>query len=199
MNRSKANRQITLSAAENAIQAVGYADLIGLPLNRHLTVSWEHAQCVGRVQDVQGRFLERFCKWVRYHGVVGAYVWSIENGAVLGYHSHIFLHVPSCLLKPFMGKLPDWIDGDVDQSGGTKTYKVTTIKYGCGVMRFNRLKGITRYILKAANDDAAQLLGIIQQPDKAGVVIGKRTGTSENIGRKARNDNQSKRDTPQAA
>lgn len=182
-------RDIKLAAAENAIQAVGYASLIGLTLNRHVTVSWEHAQCVGRTQDIQGKFLERYSKWIRYHGDSGAYVWSIENGAALGYHSHIFLHVPPQYFRPFMAKLPDWIDGDVDQSGGTRTYRVTTIKYGTGMNRLNPLKGVTRYILKAANDETSEMFCIIQRPDKAGVVVGKRIGTSQNIGRKARNEN----------
>ncbi len=188
-----------MASAENAIQAVGFADQIGLSLNRHLTVSWEHAQCVGRVQEIQGRFLERFSKWIRYHGGVPAYCWSIENGQTLGYHSHIFCYVPRRLLKWFRRMVPKWIDGDVDQSGRVQTFKITTIKYGAGVKRLNRLKGVTRYILKAANDDAAEMFSIIQRPDKAGQVVGKRLGTSQNIGRKARNENFTKLHFRQAA
>lgn len=186
MNKAKANHQIKLAWAENIIQATGYADQVGLPLNRHLTIGWEHAQCIGRVQDIQAKFLERFSKWIRYHGGIPAYVWSIENGPVLGYHSHIFCHVSSALLTDFKKMVPRWIDGEPDQSGATKTFKVTTIKYGAGVRRLNRLKGVTRYILKAANDETAELFGIIQEPQKAGVVFGKRLGTSQNIGRAAR-------------
>ena len=119
MNNAKANHQIKLVSAENVIQAAGYADQVGLPLNRHLTISWEHAQCIGRVQDIQARFLERFSKWTRYHGGVPAYVWSMEKGPVLGYHSHIFCHVPSVLLADFKKMIPRWIDGEPDQSGAT--------------------------------------------------------------------------------
>lgn len=187
MNKTKANRQIKLALAENTIQAAGYADQVGLSLNRHLTVSWDHAQCIGRVQDIQSKFLERFSKWIRYHGVIPAYVWSIENGYVLGYHSHIFCHVPADLYRPLKKMVPGWIDGEPDQSGPTKTFDVTTIKYGAGVSRLNRLKGVTKYILKAANDETAELFDIIQQPQKAGIVFGKRVGTSQNIGRAARN------------
>ncbi len=197
MNKAKAARFINLPSAENAIQAVGYADQIGFPLNRHLTVSWEHAQCLGRVQDLQGGLLERYSKWIRYHNSGAAYVWSIENGAVLGYHSHIFVHVPRLLLKGFRKRLPQWIGGNVDQSGPTKTYAITTIKYGGGIRRWNRLKGVTRYILKAANDETAEMFNIIPRPDKAGVVVGKRIGTSQNIGRKARNDNLTRPDVQQ--
>lgn len=194
MNRIKITKNIHLASAENAIQAAGYADSIGLSLNRHLTVSWEHAQCIGRVQDIQGKFLERFSKWIKYHGSIPAYIWAIENGRALGYHSHIFCHAPQKLFKGFKSMVPRWIIGEVDQSGPLKTIKITTIKYGAGVYRLNRLKGVTRYILKAANDDTAQILNIYQHPDKAGVVMGKRLGTSQNIGRRARNDNFSKPD-----
>lgn len=194
MNKRKARRQINLVSAENAIQAVGYADQIGLFLNRHMTISWEHAQCIGRVQDIQGVFLERFSKWIRYHGGIPAYIWSIENGPVLGHHSHIFCHVPLDLARGFKKMVPAWIDGDVDQDGATKTFKVTTIKYGAGVNRLNRLKGVMRYILKGLEEDAALLLGIEPRYDKAGVVTGKRIGTSENIGRAARNKNLAKTD-----
>ena len=186
MNKAKANHQIKLASAENVIQAAGYADQVGLPLNRHLTISWEHAKCIGRVQDVQAKFLERFSKWIRYHGCTPAYAWSIENGPVLGYHSHIFCYVPSILLADFKKMVPRWIDGEPDQSGATKTFKVTTIKYGDGVRRLNKLKGVTRYILKAANDETAELFGINQKPQDTGIVFGKRVGTSQNIGRVAR-------------
>ena len=172
--------------AVNIIQAAGYADQVGLPLNRHLTISWEHAQCIGWVQEVQGKFLERFSKWTLYHGGVPAYVWSMEKGPVLGYHSHIFCNIPGVLFRPFKRMAPGWIDGEPDQSGATKTFKVTTIKYGAGLRRLNRLKGVTRYILKATNDETTELFGIIQKPQEGGVVVGKRLGTSQNIGRAAR-------------
>ncbi len=100
-----------------------------------------------------------------------------------------FCHVPRSLLKTFRGKVAKWIGAGVDQSGQMQTFKMTTIKYGAGVKRLNCLKGVTRYILKAANDEATEMFAIIQRPDKAGVVVGRRIGTSQNIGCKARNDN----------
>jgi len=194
MNRTKRAANINLESAENIIQAAGYADQIGLPLNRHLTISWEHAQCVGRVQDIQTKFLERHAKWVRYHGGTSAYVWSIENGAARGNHTHILIHVPGHLYRDFKKMVPRWIDGEPDQSGHNKTFWPTPIKYGFGVNRWKKLKGVVRYILKGIESDSANEFGIKPKPEKAGIVFGKRCGTSENIGRKARNKNLTKPD-----
>ena len=199
MNKTKRQDSINLLAAENVIQAAGYADQIGLPLNRHLTITWELAQCVGRVQDIQTRFLERYAKWVRYHGSNPAYVWVIENGSVWGYHSHIMIHVPSHLYTDFKKMLPRWIDGEPDLSGHTRTCMPKPIKYGFGINRWNRLKGVVRYILKGVESEAANLLKINPRPDKAGIVFGRRVGTSENIGQAARKRNLKKPDIRDAA
>ena len=198
-NRRKRQASINLTSAENVIQAAGYADKIGLPLNRHLTISWEHAQSIGRHQDIQGKFLQRYAKWLNYHGGVPAYVWSIENGAALGHHSHILIHVPSALYCEFRKMIPKWIDGEPDQSGATKTYRSTQIRYGFGINRWNRLKGVVRYILKGVESESANLLKINPRPDKAGIVFGRRIGTSQNIGRAGRNKNLTKHDIQDAA
>ena len=199
MNKTKRQASIKLGSAENVIQAAGYADQIGLPLNRHLTITWELAQCVGRVQDIQTRFLARYAKWICYHGSKPTYVWAIENGPVWGYHSHILIHVPSHLYKNFRKMVPRWIDGEPDQSGHTKTYLPTQVRYGFGISRWNRLKGVVCYILKGVESEAANLLGIDPRPDKAGIVFGKRCGTSENIGRAARKKNLKKPEILDAA
>jgi hypothetical protein len=186
MNRAKPTMQIHLNAAENIIQAIGFSNQIGLPLNRFLTISWEHAQAVGRVHDNQGRFLERYMKWIRYYRSTGAYVWSIEQGRVWGYHSHVLIHVPLKLIGSFKKSVPNWINGDVDQSGHAKTFDIQKINAGYGIAQLNPLKGITRYLLKAANDEVSEILSIRREPQKAGIVVGKRVGTSQNIGRAAR-------------
>jgi hypothetical protein len=199
MNRTKRLTSINLASAENVIQAAGYADQIGLPLNRHLTITWELAQCIGRVQDFQVKFFERYAKWIRYHGGIPAYVWAIENGSVWGHHSHILVHIPSHLYWDFKKMAPRWIDGEPDQSGHTKTFWPEQIRYGFGVNRWNSLKGVVRYILKGVESEWACLFGIEPRPDKAGIVFGKRVGTSQNIGRAARNKNLTKPDIRDAA
>jgi len=167
---------IPLRAAENVIMAAGFADQIGLPLNRFVTVAWEWAQCVGRIQDHQARFLERMSKWLKYRGVVPAFVWVIENGPTKGLHSHIAVHVPSEHLAGFKRKARTWVDGDVDKN----TINIQRTRYGNGESRLNGIKGRLRYLLKGGDGDVAALLRIDQKHQ--GAVTGKRCGTSQNLG-----------------
>lgn len=182
----KISISISLNSADNAIQAVGYADQIGRPLNRFVTIDWQLAQCLGRFQDVQGKFFERFSKWARYRNFGVAYVWALENSRDIGIHSHILIHVPSHHLIDFKRIVPKWIDGDVDQSGATKTFKIQTVKYHSGADRLNPVKKATKYLLKGISDQARQILTPIEDRGPQGVIVGRRCGTSESIGRTAR-------------
>ena len=176
----RATATISLKAAENLIMAAGVADQMDLPLNRFVTVDWESAECVGRMQDIQGLFLERMSKWLKYRNVIPAYLWVIEDGRVKGLHSHILVHVPSEDLSDFKRKVPAWVDGDIDKS----TINIQRTPYRDSPSRLNGIKGRLRYILKGGDADVSVLLNVNQKHQ--GTVIGKRCGTSQNIGVKAR-------------
>ncbi len=174
------SEEISPAQVENLVQAAGFAALSGLPLNRHLTILWEQANCVGRVQDIQGRFLERLRKWLEYRSVVPAFVWVFERGRDNGLHSHIVVHVPAEQLSNFKRMLLRWIDGDVD----AKTVKLTSVRYREGVGYLKPVRGLLRYLLKGAARRSTNQLGIIHTPQ--GLVMGKRAGTSQNLGPLAR-------------
>lgn len=178
----KKSRHIPLYAAQNFCAAVGYANQTDKRLNRHLTISWEMAQTVGRIQDVQVAFLARMSKWLQYRHVTPVYAWVLELGGYRGLHGHYLIHVPSEHLRAFKRMVPRWIarNGDVDRD----TWKLTHVRYGAGTNELNAVKGITRYMLKGLEADAAELLGI--QPVPQGVIHGKRIGTSQSIGAAAR-------------
>ena len=160
--------------------AAGFADHLALPLNRFVTVDWESAECVGRMQDIQGRFLERMGKWLRYRNVTRAYLWVIENERVKGLHSHILVHVPSEYLSDFNRNVPAWVDGDIDQS----TVDVRRTRYWEGPSRLSGIKGRLRYILKGGDADVSVLHNVNQMHQ--GTVVGKRCGTSQSLGAKSR-------------
>jgi len=176
----RATATISLKAAENLIMAAGVADQMDLPLNRFVTVDWESAECVGRMQDIQGLFLERMSKWLKYRNVIPAYLWVIEDGRVKGLHSHILVYVPSEHLSDFKRKVPAWVDGDIDKS----TINIQLTPYGDSPSRLNGIKGRLRYILKGGDEEVSSLMGVNLKHQ--GTVIGKRCGTSQNIGVKAR-------------
>lgn len=160
--------------------AARFAYHLALPLNRFVTVDWESAECVGRMQDIQGRFLERMGKWLRYRNVIPAYLWVIEDGRVKGLHSHILVHVPSEHLSDFKRKVPAWVDDDIDQS----TVDVRRTRYGDGPSRLSGIKGRLRYILKGSDADVSVLLNVNLKHQ--GTVVGKRCGTSQCLGAKSR-------------
>ncbi len=176
-------RVITLGQAESLAHAVGFARQMGSPLNRFLTVLWERASVVGRIQEAQARFLERMRKWLKYRGIDTAWVWVIENGREMGLHSHILVHVPAAHFNAWKNMLPAWVDGDVD----AKTIHVTTIQYSKRQdAALNRVKGTLKYLLKGTTSQSAALLGI--RKESQGIISGKRTGTSQNLGPAARLD-----------
>ena len=176
----RVTRTICLKAAENIVLAAGFADQLGLPLNRFVTVLWEGGQSIGTIQTRQGLFIERMSKWLRYRNVSPAYLWVIENGPAKGLHSHILIHVPSKHLKAFKRKAPTWVDGPIDKS----TVDIRRTRYGHGLNRWNGLKGRLRYILKGGDKAVSSLMRINLKHQ--GTVVGKRSGTSQNIGVKAR-------------
>jgi len=178
-------KQISLSSAENVIHAAGHAALIDAPLNRHLTISWYVAGLPGRVHDAQRDVLQKASKWLAYHGVTPAYVWAVENGPVLQYHTHIAIHVP----QPLAGRFRTMVDRWVKSVGGNPhlcgAVKMTRDKYS-RTDYHESIRDLLRYMLKGSEHRAAQLLGIEPNYEKAGLVQGKRCGTSQNLGPKAR-------------
>jgi hypothetical protein len=182
---SLATKAIPLTGAENIIQAAGYANQIGVPLNRHLTISWDVAGMPGRVQDAQLEVLQLASKWLSYHGVTPAYVWAIENSPTLHYHSHIMIHVPDGMTRKFRTMVDRWVKcvgGDPRTRGAIR---MTRDKY----KRENyhqSIRHLLRYVLKGIDLKAAQLLGIEPNYEKAGNVMGKRCGASQNLGPAAR-------------
>ncbi len=177
----KGARQISLLGAQAFLQAAGFAGVIGVPLNRHLTISWHVAETIGRVQDLQREVLQLAAKWLRYHGVQPAFVWVVENGYVLGHHSHIAIHVPDHLVRRFRVMADRWVQHVGGNPKNRGAVRMTRDKFGRADYHA-AIEGLLRYMLKGLELEAARLLRIEPQYDKAGTVIGKRCGFSESLG-----------------
>jgi hypothetical protein len=96
--RSGGTRHITVPQATNLIEAVHFARLIGLPLVAHLTIHWAYAD-VG--DDADGKLFakvrEGLDKWLRRQGIVFAAAWSRERmsgGQAEVVHCHLLFHLP---------------------------------------------------------------------------------------------------------
>jgi hypothetical protein len=193
--RNKANRRslvIALRGAVNVHEATWFALAIGLGFNRFTTIHWER----GRVEDgyfATMRFLQLASAWVRSQGGEWAFVWVRENGPKKGEHVHILMRIPPALAKGFRRRQAGWIKacGAVRNEGVTHSVPIgwslaNADQTGYAREHYERnLAEVLDYVLKGAGKDARGKLGL-RRREPSGVIVGKRCGTSQNIGEMAR-------------
>jgi hypothetical protein len=176
--------------ARKLIAAARFARRIGLPLNQHITIHWEHAGVPDHEAGAAtSRFLRLASQWIATRGGQFAYAWVRENGAGKGSHLHVLAHVPSGLslgpmqrgwLRKITGST--YVSGTImtKRVGGTRSAAETTPDF-----YLSNLAAVTGYQLKGASAAVVTQLGLLRPPQH-GRLIGKRAGTSENLGPKAR-------------
>ncbi|WP_146210828.1 hypothetical protein [Azospirillum sp. TSO35-2] len=163
------------AAAANLHAAIAFAAGIGTPLNEFVTVDWGLADLTPSLERPlhhQGRMLERAAKWLGRRRVPLAYVWVLERVTGSVPHSHILIHVPPEHIAAFRVKLRrDW-------TGAGRRPGLVACR------QIYNPEGIEAYLLKGTDPEAAAALGIVARPQ--GAITGKRSGTSESLGRAAR-------------
>ena len=191
--------EITGSQADKIWDAAFHADELGMPLNAFLTIHWdnqgrgsgEHGIEAVTVQERNSRLLICARRWLGRRDVDLACVWVIERGFVAGgLHAHNLIYVPRHLLAGFTGMLPRWTGNPAvpkDQWPDMKR-KEHVLGYGQdGIWQLMRVYdhgvGLRRYLLKGASDRWNRLG--IRHSDQ-GIVVGKRCGSSNNLGPTAR-------------
>lgn len=195
--RNRADRMTRgLSAKQvgNLQAAVAHAALLGLPLNRMITVHWESGGInPARMVKATGRFLDLLTRWLARRGTRTAWVVVHENGSGRGAHAHILVHVPPSLVRALAGRQRAWLR------------RICWRPYRDGVIHSRPVGGLLgaeqsnqpafaanlaealSYLTKGAMPSAAALCGL-HRLDGGGPVIGRRCGTSQNIGAKARKE-----------
>jgi len=172
--------QIGRKPAANLHHATRLAIKLGLPLNRFVTINYSKTACVPRDASARFRLLlaSWFARWLRRHpknrkACPPTYVWVFEAGgdqtAV-----HWLIHIPRGLIREFGRALLTWLE-------------ITAGPIEGGVVRHKRIYnvvGLKRYVLKGMDPHFATKWEIRHIPQ--GVVIGKRSGTSRNLGPTAR-------------
>lgn len=190
-SRARKSEALSERQVRGIIDAAYYAQKIGLPLNRHLTVHWGRMG-IGEAgaTAATGALLRRAGQVLRAWSFPFAYVWVRENDigdGSKGPHSHIMMHVPPAAARQFVRLQIGWIE------------QIAGRKYVAGTLRTKRIGGrvdtattspeqyqpnldrVIRYVLKGALKDTAAKLGL-PRCDTGGLIIGKRAGWSENIG-----------------
>lgn len=200
---SRTSDSITLDAAENLIAAAGHAERIGLPFTRFITIHWQAAGIVDSdAAEATAAFIKLASDWLRTRGHKTGSLWVRENPEGKGSHVHIAIHVPAGetlgrmqrrWLRRIIGKLRNYKKGSPDGRWRYRKGVIKTEPIGRSTRaafsdpdgyRLN-LENVLAYVLKGASPDAAAELRL-KRLEPQGRIIGKRTGTSQNIGRAAR-------------
>ncbi|MCB2114272.1 MAG: hypothetical protein KDD85_12100 [Parvularculaceae bacterium] len=193
--RNRADREshaLTVSQIANLIAATPHAERIGLPFTRMVTIHW-HAAGVSldSMAKATGRFLDLLSKTLARHESETAWIWVHENGRNKGGHCHLLAHVPPALVSTVTRLQKRWLRRIVGKPYRSRVIRSRPIGGRLGVECGNpalhaaNLEASLRYVLKGADAEAAALF-TLDNVEPGGRIIGKRCGTSQNIGPKAR-------------
>jgi hypothetical protein len=176
----------------NLTAAEAHARKIGLPFTRMLTIHWEAAGVpLAGMAKATSRFLDLLTKALARHGSQTAWLWSHEAGDRKGGHCHLLAHVPAELVSTLTRLQRGWLRRITGQAYRARVIRSKPIGGRLGLETGNpdlhaiNLEAALGYVLKGASPEAASCFGL-DRLEPGGRVIGKRCGTSQNIGAKAR-------------
>lgn len=193
--RNRADREsYALTAAQigNLKAAERHAEKIGLPFTRMISIHWEAAGVpLAGMAKATGRFTDLMAKALARHGSGTAWLWTHESGEGKGGHCHLLAHVPADLVPIVTALQRGWLRRITLRSYRARVIHSKPIGGRLGLEAGNpdlhavNLEAALAYVLKGAGIEAASQFAL-ERLEPGGRVIGKRCGTSQNIGAKAR-------------
>lgn len=210
---NSADRQSRFLAEGNAInliEATAHALRIGWPVSYMVTINFRLGRLKRRAQDAITDFNQHARYWLTARGIPLVRVSALEHSDG-GLHLHQLIHLPPHLRKDFERlAVNNWLRLSGLDPKGEQGGKVLDISDRIGGLRRFRpaqwcneerntyvrsVRGQLRYLLKAIDPHArsiiapklgttAELLKVNPRPCEP--IIGKRCGTSQNIGSTAR-------------
>ena len=193
--RNRADREslaLTADQIANLTAAERHALAIGLPFTRMVTIHWQAAGvALDAMPWATGRFTDLLTKALLRHGSGTAWLWVHENGERKGGHCHMLAHVPTDLVPTFVKLQRGWlrrISGNPYRARVIHSKPIggrLGLEVGNPELHAINLTTALAYVLKGASPVAASQFGL-ERLEAGGRVIGKRCGTSQNIGAKAR-------------
>lgn len=193
--RNRGDREshaLSIAHVANLIAAAAHADVIGLPFTRMITIHWEAAGVpLALMAKATGRFVDLMSKALARHGTRAAWLWTHENGTGKGWHCHLLAHVPAGLVSMLTGLQRRWlrrITGRPYRGGVIHSKPIggrLGLEIGNPPLHAINLGAALGYVLKGASAEAASRFNL-GQLEPGGRMLGKRCGTSQNIGAKAR-------------
>jgi hypothetical protein len=195
MERNRRGRRSTalrLSEVGNILAAAVFTAQEHRPLNRHTTVHFDAAGIDDPVSALRA-YMKLARDWLRTQGATFSYIWVRESGDQKGEHAHILMHVPATLSSQFARRERGWrkLIGAKPAAGAFRStpvgrsYRHAEMGIQYGQTYRDALNGAVAYLVKGADPRAIKLLKL-ERIEVGGTLYGKRSGTSENIGRSAR-------------
>ena len=193
--RNRANREshaLTTAQIANLKAAERHAEKIGLPLTRMITIHWQAAGVpLAKMVKATGRFTDLMAKALARYGYRTAWLWAHENCGPKGGHCHLLTHVPAHLVPRLTALQRGWLRRITDRPYRARVIHSKPIGGRLGLEAGNpnlhaiNLEVALAYVLKGASPEAGSRFGL-ERLASGGRVIGKRCGSSQNIGAKAR-------------
>lgn len=194
--RNRGNREsdaLTASNVGNLQAATRHASNVGLPFTRMVTIHWQAAGVpLEDMARATGHYTDLLTKTLARHGSNTAYVWCHEGGERKGGHCHLLVHVPAEIV-PIVSRLQrGWlrrITGAAYRKNVILSKPIggrLGLECGNPDLHATNLEAALAYICKAAPQAILDSSDIERAHEPGGLVIGKRCGTSQNIGAKAR-------------
>jgi hypothetical protein len=180
--RCGGTRHISIQQAANIMEAVSFAKAIGLPLVAHLTIDWAATE-VG--DDPDGKLFakvrEGLHKWFDRRGIELAGAWARECPGGDVEHCHLLFHLPMAYRS---GHKLNQIEAAV--------YRLVD-RHGGGVCGDDAIKLVIwsnpdgKYLIKGGGPKVWTRFRLRKEHRRLqGRIHGKRCGTTENIGARAR-------------
>jgi len=193
--RNHADREshaLTAAQIANLKAAESHSRKMGLPFTRMISIHWEAAGVpLWGMAKATGRFLDLMAKALARHGIRTAWLWVHESGERKGGHCHVLVHVPAELVATVAKLQRGWLRRITGKPYRARVIHSDPIGGRLGLEVGNpdlhrvNLEAALAYVLKGANPAAASQFGLARV-EPGGRVIGKRCGTSQNIGAQAR-------------
>ena len=180
------------------LRAVGrHANNIGLPFTRMISIHWEAAAVpLAGMTRATGRFTDLLTKAMARHGRRTAWLWTHENCGSKGGHCHLLAYVPANLVPVVTALQRGWLRRITRQPYRARVIHSKPVGGRLGLEEGNpdlhavNLQVAFGYVCKGAAQTVLDANGIDQQHQPGWRVIGKRCGTSQNLGAKARKESQ---------
>lgn len=193
--RNRADREshaLTVAQIGNLKAGERRAGAIGLPFTRMITIHWEAAGvALENMARATGRFTDLLTKALARHGSKTTWLWAHENCGPKGGHCHLLAHVPADLVPIVTALQRGWLRRITGQPYRARVIHSKPIGGRLGLEAGNpdlhavNLEAALAYLMKGASPEAASQFAL-ERLEPGGRVIGKRCGTSQNIGAKAR-------------